>query len=111
MPVDIKRYPAEWREISNRIRFGRAGGVCEWPNCTARHGQPHPETGSKVCLTVAHLPIDANGVACDVHDKMHATDYNLLALCQAHHLRLDAQEHAANARRTRMAKKAAGSLF
>lgn len=111
MPVDRKRYPAEWEEISRHIRFERAGGVCEWPGCTARHGEPHPVTGSKVCLTVAHLPIDCCGVPVDVHDKMQAGDWHLLALCQRHHLLLDGAEHAANARRTRQAKKAIGSLF
>ena len=105
MPVDRKRYPHEWRQISERIRFGRARGRCEWPGCTARHGDTHPVTGNCVVLTVAHLPVDANGVPCDVHDKQHATDFNLLALCQMHHLRLDGAEHAANAARTRARKR------
>lgn len=26
MPVDMSRYPKNWREISHRIRFERAGG-------------------------------------------------------------------------------------
>ena len=57
-------YPSNWAEISKSIRFGRAGGQCEcWGECgaghegtcEARHGQPHPVTGSKVILTTAHL--------------------------------------------------------
>src|SRR3989442_1272639 len=113
MPVDMKRYPPSWKAISERIRFGRARGRCEWPGCRAVHGEPNPITGSRVVLTTAHLPIDANGVLCDVHDKQHATDYNLLALCQSHHLLLDGKEHAENARRTRRAKHAENnpSLF
>lgn len=31
MPCNYKRdYPADWKEISKRIRFERAGGKCEW---------------------------------------------------------------------------------
>lgn len=107
MPVDLKRYPSEWREISQSIRFGRAGGVCEWPGCTARHGEPNPVTGSKIVLTTAHLPIDANGIPCDAHDKMHATEFNLLALCQRHHLMLDHADHMAHAAETRRQKRLA----
>ncbi len=36
MPMDKKRYPADWDEISNRIRFDRADGVCE--QCGVAHG-------------------------------------------------------------------------
>lgn len=31
MPVDLKRYPLDWKQISRKIRFERAGGKCEWP--------------------------------------------------------------------------------
>lgn len=111
MPVDLSRYPAEWKQIADAIKFTRAAGVCEWPGCTARHGEPNPLTGSKVVLTVAHLPVDCCGVPMDVHDKMQAGDWHMLALCQKHHLMLDAQEHAANRKRSQMAKRAAGTLF
>lgn len=104
MPVDLKRYPLDWKQISHKIRFERAKSMCEWPGCTAEHGKPNPVTGSKVILTTAHLPIDANGILCDVHDKMQCSEYRLLALCQAHHLRLDGQEHARNAAITRRKK-------
>ena len=46
-------YPADWAELSRRIRFERAGGRCE--ECGAEQGQPHPQTGSKVILSTAHL--------------------------------------------------------
>lgn len=36
MPVDMKRYPPNWREISQYIRFERAGGKCE--RCGVEHG-------------------------------------------------------------------------
>lgn len=106
MPVDAKRYPSDWKETSRRIRFGRAKGTCEWPGCAARHGEPHPLTGSVVMLTTAHLPVDGFGCLHDVHDKMDCSDYSLLALCQMHHLRLDGAEHAKNAARTRWLRRA-----
>lgn len=30
MPMDKSRYPDNWREISERIRYERAGNKCEW---------------------------------------------------------------------------------
>lgn len=48
MPVDFADYPQDWREISRRVRFERAGGRCECAGecgrahsggrCLARHG-------------------------------------------------------------------------
>ncbi len=46
-------YPKDWPAISKRIRFERAGGRCE--DCGAVNGEPHPETGSVVVLSVGHL--------------------------------------------------------
>lgn len=37
MPMDKSRYPADWKAISKRIRFERAGGKCE--QCGAPNGQ------------------------------------------------------------------------
>lgn len=63
-PENRSRYPKNWPEISRRIRFERAQGRCEkiidGVRCTARHGEPHPITGSKVILTTAHLGRPAN---------------------------------------------------
>lgn len=104
-PENRLRYPPEWPEISERIRFGRAGGQCECsgecgrercaPRCTARHGEPHPFTGSKVILTTAHR-----------HDPIEdCSDGNLFAACQACHLLYDMPQHVANARETRERKR------
>lgn len=30
MAMDMKRYPSDWKDISKRIRFERAGNKCEW---------------------------------------------------------------------------------
>ena len=64
-------YPSNWTEISQNIRFERARGHCEW--CGAVHGQPHPETGSRVILATAHL---------DHNPANNAAD-NLAALCKS----------------------------
>ena len=79
MPIDYSNYPSNWKEISHHIRFVRAKGKCEgtkqFPHCKAVHGQPHPDTGSKVVLTVAHLN----------HNTQDNRPQNLRALCQRCH--------------------------
>jgi hypothetical protein len=100
MPIreeNKKRYPPEWPEISARIRFERAGNRCEgspgfYPDCRAENGKPHPVTGSKVVLTVAHLN----------HTPEDCRDENLMAMCQRCHLTYDAK-HKAEQRRARAA--------
>lgn len=100
MPISIenlRRYPPNWKEISHRIRFERAEGRCEQIiimkgsfgpleiRCTAKHGEPHPLTGSTVVLTVAHLD----------HIPENCEDENLKAMCQRCHLRYDQHHHRA----------------
>lgn len=103
-PENRALYPADWPEIAYR-RKTKAKWVCEgsprYPDCRARHGEPHPVTGSKVVLTTAHLD----------HDPANVADDNLRAWCQRCHLTYDAQHHAANAAATRAARKATGDLF
>jgi 5-methylcytosine-specific restriction endonuclease McrA len=95
MPVrDKSRYPANWEQISKRIRE-RAGYKCEW--CGAENGKRHPVTGSHVVLTVAHLD----------HTPENCEDSNLVALCQRCHLRYDAKLHGKHAAETRRRKKRA----
>lgn len=67
-------YPDNWEDISLRIRKERANDKCEW--CGAVNAEPHPVTGSRVILTVAHL--DQN--------RSNNDDSNLAALCQKCHL-------------------------
>lgn len=106
MPMQRDRYPADWEAISLYIRFERAQGRCEW--CQAENGQPHPDTGSRVVLTVAHLgTAHADGSPGDKHDKMDVRPENLAALCQRCHLNYDRDEHMANAAATRLRKKQA----
>lgn len=73
-PENVARYPKDWKLRSHFVRFVRAKGRCEW--CSARHGEPHPITGSIVVLTTAH-----------VHDDRPEASslLNLAALCQKCH--------------------------
>lgn len=104
MPMDYSRYPPDWKQISLRIRAERAGWQCEW--CGAANGQPHPDTGSTVILTVAHLGTPhPDGTPGDKHDKLDVRDDNLAALCQRCHLNYDRDEHMANAAATRRRKR------
>ena len=89
-------YPPDWPQISARIRFERAANRCEW--CGAANYWPHPETGSRVILTVAHLD----------HDPRNNADDNLAALCQKCHNTYDAPKRHGN--RARREKQAAGQL-
>jgi hypothetical protein len=89
MPIRAEnrtRYPKDWKAISYRIRFERAGGRCEV--CAAEHGQPHPLTGSTVVLTTAHLD----------HTPENCADENLKAMCQKCHNGYDAATRSAGIR-------------
>lgn len=80
-PENKARYPKNWKQISEDIRFNRAKNKCE--KCGAENYKPHPITGSKVILTVAHLDHTPENVDYD----------NLMAMCQRCHLRYDAHHH------------------
>lgn len=84
MPIDYKEYHPKWKLISRLIRFKRANNRCEW--CNAENYHPHPQTGSKVVLTVAHID----------HDKTNNRFSNLAALCQKCHLNHDLPHHIEN---------------
>lgn len=109
-PDNRARYPKDWKAISQRIRFDRAGGRCECDGecgidhegrCQAEHGKPNPMTGNNVVLTTAHLD----------HTPENCGDDNLKAMCQRCHLRLDRDHHATNSRQTRMRKIGQDDLF
>ncbi len=82
-PENRARYPKDWPAIS-LARRQAAGWKCEW--CSAENGKPHPVTGSKVVLTVAHVldPTPEN-----------VAPENLAALCQRCHLNHDRKHHLA----------------
>lgn len=129
MPVDKSKYPDNWAEISEHIRFERAGGKCEW--CGAPHGKLilrstkdaeqylvleddgiyyHPDHGAVRLSEQGGEYIDAKHVKVILttahldHDTANNDPSNLAALCQLHHLRHDAKYHARNAARTRRKK-------
>lgn len=127
MPFDRSKYPKNWEEIRAQI-LDRAGHKCEecgLPNhvwvVRNKQGEHWPAQGRRtrdelvraikyeagvdggcgmkpvrIVLTIAH-----------VHnpDPMACEPENLLALCQMHHLRLDAKMHGINAAATRARKK------
>lgn len=99
MPIDYAKYPANWRELRATV-LARAGDRCEgspaYPDCRAANHQPHPVTGSRVVLTIAHL-----------FDDDHATQdlTRLRAWCQRCHLCYDLHKHMARARATRDRKR------
>lgn len=103
-PENRKRYPADWPAISARIRE-QAGNCCEgspdYPDCRAANGQPHPDTGSRVVLTVAHLD----------HTPENSSDDNLRAMCQRCHLHYDRHHHAQTRYATRREGLAVSDLF
>lgn len=105
MPVDWKRYPANWPRVVAVIRR-RSGNRCEW--CDAANGEHHPVTGSRVVLTTAHLG-EPYATGADKHDKADIRAENLAHLCQRCHLNHDRDEHRANASRTRCEKLGRGT--
>ena len=109
-PENRSRYPADWRQISRRIREERAGGRCECEGeCGLDHGgrceavnyTPHPVTGSRVVLTVAHLD----------HVPEHCEDGNLRAMCQQCHNRYDQPMRRRGIAERIRQKMASGDLF
>jgi hypothetical protein len=96
MPMDKRKYPADWPAISARIR-ARAGNRCEWPDCGLVNGATiQGKRGPyRVVLTVAHLD----------HNPQNCDPANLRAWCQPHHLRYDAPQHGKHAAATRRRRR------
>lgn len=107
MPIRAEnrnRYPRDWKAIRASI-LARAGDRCEgsplWPDCRAANGQPHPVTGSRVVLTIAHLD----------HTPENCDPANLRAWCQRCHNAYDAAMRASGIRTRRRATTAVADLF
>ena len=97
-------YPKDWKAISLEVREAagwRCVGSPLYPDCRAAHGEPHPVTGGKVCLTVGHLD----------HDPPNVDRANLRAWCNRCHLAYDAKHHKLTAERTRRQADATAELF
>ena len=113
MPISaekMKRYPGgsirskEWREFRASL-IERSGDACEGtpqnPDCRAPNGQPHPITGGRVVLTIAHMD----------WDETHADPERCRALCQRCHNMWDAPSRRINASKTRHRKRGQDDLF
>ncbi len=61
----------------------------------AVHLEPHPETGKRVRITVAHLN----------HIRTDDRASNLLAVCEKHHFNHDRPQNAAKAAETRRLRR------
>ena len=98
---DVRRgYPLDWPLRSWFVRVVRARNRCE--QCGARNHQPHPDTGSYVVLTTAH-----------VYDRAPAAAslLNLAALCQRCHLNHDRAHHLHSRRANKDRANGQLSLF
>lgn len=89
-PENKARYPKNWKEIRAKI-LERANHKCEFEGCGVANYQPHPITGSKVVLTIAHLD----------HQPENNSDDNLKAACQRCHNRYDQPYRIANRKRNK----------
>lgn len=126
MPVDYRRYPADWKTIRARI-LARAVDRCEWcaapdrqiivrddprdPSAwrPAEFGEILEDDGTRttlVVLTIAHLGTPhADGTPGNKHDKHDTRDENLAALCQRCHLLYDMDDHVRHAAETRRRRR------
>lgn len=101
MPIRAEnrsRYPKDWPRISLEVR-AEANFRCEF--CGAANAMPHPITGSKVVLTVAHLD----------HTPENCDRANLKALCQKCHNAYDAPVRRAGIKAWARQRSAAGDLL
>jgi len=97
-PEEKDKYPKNWKEIRKRI-LKRAKNRCEFRDesrkrCKALNHKPHPITGSRVVLTIAHL--DHNPENCD--------DKNLKAGCQRCHNRYDIKHRVEGIKKRKIEK-------
>lgn len=112
-PENRGRYPADWKQISDRIRFERAEGQCECEGecgmpahlaeggrCPNLHDHPSAYSGAPVVLTTAHLD----------HQPENCDPQNLRAMCQGCHLWYDRKHHAETRAATREATRADAGL-
>jgi 5-methylcytosine-specific restriction endonuclease McrA len=107
MPIRAEnktRYPKDWKAVRAAI-LDRAGNCCEgspaFPDCRAPNGQPHPQTGSRVVLTIAHLD----------HQPENNDPDNLRAWCQKCHNVYDLPMRKAGIKHRARLSLAAADLF
>jgi hypothetical protein len=125
-------YPAHWRELSRRVRFERAGGICQ--GCGRPHGATvrclpdgrwydparktwrdrrgrtarWPDLEQLVRLRTTRVVLAAAHLD---HDPAHNRLRNLRSLCQRCHMIYDRPHHLAQRRITYLLRRASGDLF
>lgn len=116
-PENRGRYPKDWKQITDWVRFTRAAGRCECRGecgrpavhlaadrrCPNEHGKRSHHTGKPVVLTTAHLD----------HTPETRDPELLRAFCNGCHLHYDRQHHAETRAATKRAELEAqmDSLF
>jgi hypothetical protein len=125
-------YPIDWPEISRRVRFERAGGVCEgcgrphgetvrclpdgrWFDAarhTWRNGRGRPARWPDIEEAVAFRQTRVILAAAHLdHDPSNNRQRNLKSLCQRCHMIHDRSYHLARRRITYLLRRALGDLF
>ena len=125
-------YPAHWRDLSRRVRFERAGGMCQ--GCGRPHGATvrclpdgrwydparqtwrdrrgriarWPDLEQMVRLRTTRVVLAAAHLD---HDPTNNRLRNLRSLCQRCHLIHDRPHHLAQRRITYLLRRALGDLF
>jgi hypothetical protein len=125
-------YPAHWRELSQRVRFERAGGVCQ--TCGRPHGttiraladgrwyDPERRTwrdgrGRRARWPDLEQMMNARTTRVVLaaahldHDPTNNRLRNLRSLCQRCHMIHDRPYHLAQRRITYLLRRALGDLF
>ena len=135
MPINrelLWLYPTDWPEISRRVRFERAGGVCEdcgrphaetvrclpdgrWFDATQRTWRNHrgrparwPDIEEAVWMRQTRVILAAAHLD---HNPANNRLRNLRSLCQRCHMIHDRPHHLARRRITYLLRRALGDLF
>ena len=125
-------YPLNWKELSRRVRFERAGGICQicgrphgvlirclpdgrWLDPARRlwrdrRGRPVPFS-DLLALIPAHTTRVVLAAAHLDHDPANNRLRNLRSLCQRCHMIHDRPHHLAQRQITYRSRYAAGDLF
>ena len=135
MPIrqELRRlYPSHWSELSRRVRFERAGGVCQ--TCGRPHGKTvrslpdgrwydperktwrnrrgrctrWPDLEQAIHIRSARVVLAAAHLD---HDPSNNRLSNLRSLCQRCHLIHDRPYHLTQRRITYLLRRAMGDLF
>ncbi len=104
MPMQLDRYPADWKEIAMRTKEA-ARWICQ--DCGMQCRQPSEVFDThKRTMSVHHVGVaKPDGTPGDPHDKMDVRPENLLALCSKCHLLRDLPIHVQHAAETRRRKR------